>query len=389
MIKRELTDKLRRLSKKIPVISITGPRQSGKTTLAKLAFDDYEYVTLENPQTREYAKNDPVGFLDHYGRNLIIDEVQYAPELFSYIMINVDQYRKNGMYVITGSQNLQISARISQSLAGRVLIFKLFPLSIYELQNAGKLKKDVLNTILTGFYPRIYKEKLNPGIYYQSYINTYLERDVRQIINLHDLSDFQRALKLLAGRAGQILNLSAVSGEIGISYKTLSSWVSALEQSYIIYLVPPYYKNFKKRIMKTSKLYFYDTGLLCWLLEITNKKDLDLSPFKGSIYETFVMSELMKVNHNSLSNKALYFWRDSNGNEVDCLMESAGYYTAIEIKSTKTFREDLLKGLNYWKKLNPKSSKYNFLVYSGNESYSFMGNNVINWLDLRKVFEKK
>ena len=293
MIKRIISKRLLSLSKKIPVISITGPRQSGKTTLAKSAFPNYNYVSLENPDNLDFALSDPKGFLNNYGTKLIIDEAQYAPKLFSYIQTIVDEKGKNGLFVLTGSQNFLLNAGISQSLAGRVLIFNLLPFSYDELRSTEYNIENLSELLVKGFYPRIYDSGLESKDWYQSYVQTYLERDVRQILNVGDINSFRNFLRACAGRCGQIINLSSIGSDLGISYQTVKKWLSVLEQSYIIFLLQPYFENFNKRIIKSPKLYFYDTGLLCYLLGINSAETFNLHYLKGGIYETYVISEFI------------------------------------------------------------------------------------------------
>ncbi|MCK5280889.1 MAG: ATP-binding protein, partial [Cyclobacteriaceae bacterium] len=274
MINRKIEDILKEISTHFPIISLVGPRQSGKTTLVKKVFNNYKYVNLENTQNRGFAVEDPQGFIKQYNEHVIIDEAQYAPELFSYIQENVDENRINGKFILTGSQNFLLSQNISQSLAGRTAVFTLHPFSYEELKNTDYQVKELNELLIKGFYPGLYVEDLNPMYWYPSYLNTYLERDVRNIKNITNLTDFQRFLRICAARTGQIVNFSNFAAEIGVSHPTIKSWISVLESSHIIYLLPPFYKNYNKRLVKSPKLYFLDTGLVCSLLGINDINQL-------------------------------------------------------------------------------------------------------------------
>ena len=294
MVTRHLQKQLLLLAKKMPVIAITGPRQSGKTTLLKTAFPSYDYVNLEHPPTRTLALNDPDHFLAQYNKGLIIDEAQRAPELFSYIQVVVDKKKKMGQYILSGSQNFSLIENISQSLAGRVVLVNLLPFSYKEMLE-GKLKiKNSEQLIFKGAYPAVYDRKISPAVYYSSYLNTYVERDVRQLVNVQNLSLFESFIKLLAGRVGQLLNLSELGNSLGVDHKTVKKWLSVLETSYIVYFVQPYHSNFNKRLVKTPKLYFYDTGLACNLLGIDDEKQLINHWAKGALFENMVINELLK-----------------------------------------------------------------------------------------------
>ncbi|HEY5123311.1 MAG TPA: ATP-binding protein, partial [Ignavibacteria bacterium] len=352
MVKREISERLLMLSEKIPILTITGPRQSGKTTLARNVFPKYRYISLENPDNLDFALSDPKGFLNTYGQKIIIDEAQYAPNLFSYIQTTVDEKKINGSYILTGSQNFLLHEKISQSLAGRVIIFNLLPFSYDELRNTKYKINKLSELIVKGFYPRIYDSGLNSSDWYPSYIQTYLERDVRQIINVGDINTFRNFLRICAGRSGQVLNLSSIGNDLGISYQTVKKWLSVLEQSYIVYFLQPYYKNFNKRIIKSPKLYFYDTGLVCSLLGINSPESYELHFLKGNIFETFVISEFLKNKFNTGSNNELYFWRDSNGNEIDCIISHGLNLKAIEIKSGETIKSEFFKTLYLWNNLD-------------------------------------
>ena len=343
MIKRDIEDIVKKLKSKYQVIVITGPRQSGKTTLARKLFFQLKYANLEEIDTRNYATKDPRGFLKYYGNNLIIDEIQRVPELLSYLQVEVDGNKKS-FFVLTGSNQFEMMSGVSQSLAGRCLVLRLLPFSINELKRKYKeLDSDTL--ILKGFYPRIYDKKIEPSIFYNGYVSTYLERDLRLLINLKDLYTFQKFLKICAGRTGSILNLESIANDVGVSHTTVRSWLNILEASYIIFFLPPYYRNLSKRLIKSPKLYFYDVGLCCYLLGIENKKQLFRDPLRGALFENLVVSEFIKLKYNKIRNFNLFFYRDSNGTEVDLFVQTGSKIMPVEIKSSKTFNEDFAKNI--------------------------------------------
>lgn len=385
MIRREIEKAIIEASRKIPVVVITGPRQSGKTTLVKNIFPDYHYANLEFPDIRDFAKNDPRSFLKQNEHGIIIDEVQHVPELFSYIQGIADDQKRNGMFILTGSQNFSLLTSVSQSLAGRVIIFNLLPLSISELDKAGKLPKKYEEIIFKGFYPRIYDQKLDSYIWLQSYIQTYLERDVRQIINVKDLGKFQLLLRLCAGRTGQLVNYNALANEVGVDNKTIKSWISILETSFVIFLLPPYFKNFNKRLVKTPKLYFYDTGLVCALLEIRSLTQLDNHFLKGALFENMIISEFHKIRYNEGIRQMFYFWRDNTGNEIDCVFENDAEIIPVEIKSSRTFNSSFIKGLKYWSKISETNTN-SYLVYGGDDNQKRERIQILNWKKLKAIF---
>ena len=363
----------------MPVIAITGPRQSGKTTLIKNTFPDYPYVTLEDLEVREFAKSDPKGFLMQHTEGLIIDEIQYVPELFSYIQVIVDEKKKNGLFILTGSHNFSLLAGVTQSLAGRVSLYELLPFSNQELLNSPYKIDQYEGYIFNGLYPRIYDKDLSPTTWLSSYIKTYIERDVRQILNVGNLSTFQQFIKICAGRTGQIINLSSIGNEIGISYQTVKKWLSILEATYIIFLLPPYYNNFNKRIRKSPKLYFYDPGLASFLLGIRTQDQINTHYLKGELFETFILSEIKKQIFHSGKDIPLYFWRDNNENEVDCIYENGNKLVGIEIKSGRTIQNSFFAGLNYLKKMTNTSSDNLFLYYGGDEVQTRSYGNIVSW----------
>jgi len=379
MIKRELAQSLLTQSKKIPVIALTGPRQSGKTTLVKSLFPDYSYLNLEFPDVRSRAFEDPRLFLQSNAKGLVLDEVQRAPELFSYIQGIVDETQKPGQFILTGSQNFLLLEKISQSLAGRVSLFNLLPFSFQEIHSKFPIAENYLPTLFKGAYPRLYDQSLEPYEWYPSYIQSYIERDVRQILNVKDINKFQTFVKLCAGRIGQLFNASSIATEIGVDYKTVQSWLSILEASFIIFLLPPYYKNFNKRLVKSPKLYFYDTGLACSLLGIHSAEDLLTHFLKGELFESFIMAELFKQKYHKNLQIDFYYWRDNAGHELDCLIEDGVQLHAVEIKSGTTIHPDFFKGLNFWQQLTGAEAKNCFLVYGGQDEQQRSQGHILGW----------
>lgn len=377
MLSREITRKLKSLSSQYPVVTITGPRQSGKTTLAKMVFENHYYCSLEDLDVREFANKDPRGFLNQ-SKNLIIDEIQKSPDLVSYIQGIVDEDNSPGRFILTGSHQFELMNIISQSLAGRTAIFKLLPFSMSELNEKG----DISKLIYRGFYPRIIDKKLNPTEALSFYVNTYLEKDLRDLKEIRNLKQFNSFLKLCASNIGQLLNKSRLANDIGIDSKTVDSWLSILEASYIIYLLPPHFKNFRKRLVKSPKLYFYDVGLASYLLGIKNLDHVESHPLKGSLFENLVIMEKIKKSYNCLDNASFYFFRDNIGNEVDLLEEDAEKMISYEIKMTKTLNESVFKGLNYYKKLNPDNED-SILIYSGKSKDSMYGHKCLNFRDIK------
>ncbi|MFA5857543.1 MAG: ATP-binding protein [Elusimicrobiota bacterium] len=375
--------KLKYLSTKFPVITVTGPRQSGKTTLVKKVFPKHDYVSLEDYDNRDFAAQDPRGFLKTYGTGVIIDEIQRVPRLFSYIQTVVDTKNKPGMFILTGSQNFLLTENVSQTLAGRVAILKLLPLSINELSDAKYTLANPEKYVFKGFYPRIYDKNISPRDWYPNYIHTYLERDIRLIKNISNLSTFQNFIRLCAGRTGQILNLSSLGNDCGITHNTAKDWLSILESSYLVFLLKPYHNNFNKRLVKMPKLYFYDTGLACSLLGIQTVKQLETHYFRGSLFESFVISEIMKNRLNLGLEPNCYYWRDKVGNEIDCIIEHPQSLVQVEIKAGKTIASDFLKGLKYWQKIAGDKNTNPYLIYSGEKAITRESVKILSWKEVK------
>lgn len=385
MIDRLVGKNITRLAGKFPVISITGPRQSGKTTLSKMCFPKYDYVNLEMPDSRSFAQSDPRHFLDRFEKGVIIDEIQYVPELFSYIQGIVDEHSKTGQFIITGSQNFLLMEKISQSLAGRVAIVNLLPLSIDELESEKLLPKNYERYIFNGSYPRIYDKKISPPDFYPSYIQTYLERDVRNISNIMNLTVFKTFLEIAAGRIGQVINFTSISNELGVDQKTVKNWFSILESSFIVFFIRPYTKNYNKRLIKSPKMYFFDTGLVCSLLGINRSEDISRHFLRGSLFENLIFTELMKSNFNQVRQSRLYFWRDNTGNEIDCIMQMGDTEKVIEIKSGTTITPDFFKGLEYYRRLSGLPANNFYLVYGSRSGHSRSAAKILGWTELSEL----
>ncbi|MCL1932827.1 MAG: ATP-binding protein [Candidatus Azobacteroides sp.] len=380
MISRNIEKVLFALLQKYPAVNITGPRQSGKTTLVKSIAGDYNYFSLENPDIRMFATNDPRGFLFSAGEKFILDEVQHVPELFSYLQEILDNSRENGKVILLGSQSFLMNQHITQSLAGRVASLKLLPLSYSELKAAQLGCQNVDSILFNGGYPRLYNENIEPVHFFPHYIETYLQRDIRLLRNIENLTGFVRFIKLCAGRVGNILDLSSLANDANISVNTVKSWLSLLEASYILYFVQPYSGNINRRMIKSPKLYFYDTGLVCSLLNIEQEKQLETFYLHGNLFENFVFSELLKMRFNAGLPANYFFLRDSKGVEVDCVQELPESVRFIEIKSSATLSDDHIKNLLLLKKLFSKTEDY--VVYTGSEEPFYRQVKFINWQNI-------
>ena len=382
MILRTIQPKLRQLATKFPFVTITGPRQSGKSTLAELTFPDYKKVSLEDLDNREFASEDPRGFIATYPSHTIIDEVQRVPALLSYLQTHTDRERQVGMYILTGSQNMELMEAVDQSLAGRAAVLTLLPFSHEELQDGGIVPHTIDEEIFFGSYPALYDRHISPGDYYPSYIRTYIERDVRQMKDIGDLAKFRRLVRLCAGRIGQLLNLSSLANECGVAVSTISTWISVLEASYICYLLKPDHNNYAKRLVKTPKLYFYDTGLACSLLDIRTAEQVSTHFLRGGLFENLVINEFVKTAYNRGEEPNLTFWRDSTGNEVDLLQYIDGKPYAYEIKSGATYSPDFFKGIAKWAKLSGANLEQCFAIYNGEKNMKTSAGELVKWSDL-------
>ncbi len=381
MVPRALSDKLVSLARSFPVISLTGPRKSGKMTLVKKVFADLPYVSLENPDDREFALEDPRHFLDQFDRGAVLDEVQRTPKLFSYLQGIVDQDPQK-QFVLTGSHNFLLMEAITQSLAGRVGILKLLPFSIEELSRENLVSDDYSKVLFKGFYPPVYDREIPARDFFPSYLQTYVERDVRQITQVRDLTQFSNFLRICAGRAGQQLNLSEMANVSGVSVNTVKSWLSILEASFILFRLLPHYKNFNKRLTKMPKLYFYDTGLLCYLLGIEKAEQVRTHYALGALFENLVIGEVVKAFHHRGEIPPVYYWRDHRGKEVDLIIEKAGRLTPIEIKAGRTRSLSYFDGLNYWNKLSGNDPENSFVVYGGLQSQTSSKGKLLSWQEL-------
>jgi uncharacterized protein len=384
MIARNITPLLQQLAGQYPVITLTGPRQSGKTTLAKSLFPNKPYVTLENPDTRRYATEDPRGFLSAYPQGAILDEIQRTPELPSYLQGMVDADPQPGRFILTGSQQFELMTQVTQSLAGRTAVLRLLPFTLAE---AARLKgssapPDLASTLLTGFYPRIHDKSLNPSQALADYFATYVERDLRQLAAVHDLQRFERFVRLCAGRTGQLLNLDSLGNDAGVSHATARAWIDLLQTSYIVHLLPPWFTNSGKRLIKSPKLYFYDVGLACWLLGLRTPSQVSRDPLWGSLFENFIIMEALKDRFNAGESAEMYFYRDSEGNEVDLLLPTGGKLYAIEIKAGATVNSDYFKGLKTFAAHHPKAVAGGGVVFGGTQSQNRSDWPVHSWLDL-------
>lgn len=382
MIGRTLSKKLVESARKFPIVAVTGPRQSGKTTLVKSVFPGKPYVSLEDLDIREFAISDPRGFLNGYPKGAVLDEAQRVPELFSYLQTVVDAKNKPGMFILTGSQHFLLMEKLSQTLAGRVHILDLLPFSLEELAGTKSMPRTPEEWIFKGMYPRIHDKKIDPRDWCQSYIRTYLEREVRLIKNVTDIATFQRFLKMCAGRTGQLLNLSSLANDCGITHNTAKAWIGVLEASFIVHTLNPYHRNFSKRLVKMPKLYFYDTALVCSLAGVRRVQELKTHSLRGSLFETAVISELIKQRRNRGILFPLYFWRDKTGNEIDCVLEKGERLIPLEIKSGRTVAEDFFKGINYWDKVARPRQMSSYLIYAGEQDQQRRKLDVLGWKKL-------
>lgn len=384
MLERQITKAVQKASREYPVVVVHGPRQSGKTTLCKMAFPKKNYYSLENPDVRERVLADPRSFFEENPRGAIIDEIQNAPELLSYMQQIVDDKKKNGLFILTGSNNLLLMDKVTQTLAGRIAIFTLLPFSLGELQsNASLLKKNLDTQILYGGYPRLLSQKINRTSFYQNYIASYVERDVRQLLNIKDASLFRRFLQLCATRIGNMFDAVSLSNDCGISVKTVNEWLSVLEMSFICFRLQPWYQNRNKRLVRTPKIYFYDTGVACSLLGLHTPEQLNHDPLRGGLFENLVISEALKSNYNSAASADFWYYRTSNGVEVDLVRQDGRFLYPVEIKSSQTFHPDFVKNIEKFSADYSDVCKQPKVVYAGKEEFIFKDMYVCNYLNAK------
>lgn len=387
-IKRTIEPAILQAAKYFPAVAILGPRQSGKSTLAQNLFKNHTYVTLEDADTRESALSDPRSFLiaEEGKSGIIIDEFQYFPELLSYIQTKADTEQINGYFILTGSQNFLMNNAITQSLAGRISLHTLLPLSIEELKNNDILPEEIEPLLVQGCYPAIYSKKTPPSLLYSNYLQTYIERDVRQLTQVGDLNTFQKFIRICAARNGQLVNLTSIGNDCDISDHTVKRWLSILEASYIIYLLQPYHTNFGKRLVKTPKLYFYDTGLVSHLLRIT-KQNIDTDPNRGALFESLIISDIRKWSYNHSERPSTYFWRDHTGNEIDCIIDQGNKtLLAVEIKASRTISQRFFKELNNWQALTG-SEKNSYIVYAGQAKQARPSLQLLSWQAMNPLLD--
>ena len=387
MYTRTLASQLTESLNSYPVLTLLGPRQSGKTTLVRYLFHEFDYKSLEDPDVREVAKYDPRGFLSQLSRYVILDEIQRVPELTSYIQTIVDEPSNQRKFVLTGSNGLLLVDSITQTLAGRTELFELYPLSVAEIMQ-HKSEYTLNEFLFYGGYPRIYNSNLNPTKWLKSYFQLYVEKDIRLITNIKNLDLFEKFMKLAAGRVGQLMNASSLSNEVGVTSPTISNWISALKSTYICFTLAPHFKNFNKRIVKTPKLYFYDTALLCYLLGINSKEQLDIHPLRGNIFENFIISEYIKKKNNTGEEVSLYYWRDQKGHEVDLIEDRSNYLFPIEIKLSETFNRSFIQNIEYLNKLQASEivecKVKGSLIYSGEDERFYKDIQLENWFNFVK-----
>ncbi|MCS7053868.1 MAG: ATP-binding protein [Ignavibacterium sp.] len=385
IIERQITSHIRKMLDKFPIVSINGPRQSGKTTLLREFFQEYKYYNLERLDLRQMIMSDPIGFLNSAGDKVIFDEAQNLPELFSYIQVISDERKINGQFILSGSQSFLLNEKISQSLAGRVNINILLPFDLTEIKNY--LSSDYLQLMYNGFYPRILINQIDPQDYYPSYLQTYIERDIRTLKAIENLHTFTKFLIICAGRVGQVINLTSLANDTGISVNTVKSWLSLLEASFIIFFLKPYHNNFNKRIIKAPKLYFYDTGLICSLLRIPNKESIRNFPLYGALFENFVIGDLVKQIYHSGKQPNLFYYKESNGKEIDCIIEkSFDEIIALEIKGGETFNRDYLINFKAIFKNSSNLKVHKYLIHPKANKTTLDDIKIIDWIDAPSIF---
>ena len=395
MLARHLATTLARVSTQYPIITLTGPRQSGKTTLLRATFPHYHYVSLEAPEDRQFAAEDPRGFLARFAGPAIFDEAQHVPDLFSYIQVLADERGAAGQFILSGSQNFLLMRQVTQSLAGRAYIGHLLPFSMGELHGLPPREPELLSAIkhaphakplagdwpslaAAGFYPPVHDRGLQPFEWASAYFQTYLQRDVRSLTQVGDLEAFRRFVLLCAGRAGQLLNLSSLGNDCGVSHETVRRWLSVLETSFVLFRLPPHHQRFNKRLTKSPKLYFFDTGLLCYLLQIRSADELARHAMRGAVFENLIIADLMKRGFHTGTEPRLTFWRDHRGNEIDLLVNTPAGPVPVELKSGTTIASSFFKGLRYWRAVAP-NPRQGVLVHGGDDSYLREDTAVLSW----------
>ncbi len=377
MIKRDITTELIEAAGEYPVVTIFGPRQSGKTTLVQMTFPEKMYYSLEDPDVRMAAETDPRGFLAGLPEGGVLDEIQRLPELLSYLQGIVDREKKAGMFILTGSHQPELHQSVTQSLAGRTAVLTLLPFSLSELKNYKK-NWEPFELIVKGAYPRLHEKNLKPARFFNGYMQTYIERDVRALINLKDLRSFQQFFSLLAGRIGQIVNYTSLSNDVGVSATTIKNWISVLKASFVVFELPPFFENIRKRVVKSPKIYFNDVGLAAYLLGIETSEQVSRDPLRGGLYENLFVLEILKHRLNYGKRPELYFYRDTHGNEVDLIIKAARNLIPFEIKSAVTFTPDFLKGIEHFRKIAGDRCSKGYVLYNGHEQYTLKGTQVFN-----------
>jgi uncharacterized protein len=379
MYKRNLEKLITQLIRKYRCLTLVGPRQSGKTTLSRKMFPKYEYFSFESPDTQDMFESDPRGFLEGIHQSAIFDEIQKVPKLLSYLQEVLDNKTDSRKFILTGSNNLRLSSKVSQTLAGRTKILQVLPLQRNEIPTKEQ-KKNIESSLLFGMYPRIYDEDLNPTSWLGDYFQTYIEKDIRDTVNIVDIRSFNNFIRLLAGRVGQVMSFNSLGGDAGVTQPTAKKWISALETTYICFILQPHFKNFNKRLIKSPKVYFYDTGLLCYLLRIKNDQQLNVHPLKGFIFENWVIAEYMKSFYNQGEEAPIYYWRDQHGHEVDLVIDRGEYLDLIEIKSGKTFQKEFIKNINWLNKLQDRETAY--CIYGGSKKIDLGKISIVPWNQL-------